>query len=379
MRPGEVPGAAPADAIPREVWLWLANALGPAAPNAAGVLDLFPDPRDLLRARFSQDLSALVTPGQLQALQQTNPARFAPVLARCRDMSVVPVCWDEAAYPELLRQIPSPPPVLFCRGDTALLNAPFTFAMVGTRRPSAYGVEATAKIARCLAETGAVLVSGMADGLDGESHKAALQAGAPTIACIAFGHDCCYPARNRKLKELIERHGLTVSEYPPGTQPQRNYFLQRNRLIAGLSRGVCVAEARRQSGTMNTVAQALDFGRDVFSVPGNIFSPLCEGTNRLLVEGAVPATCGEDILAHYGLQLPGTEDADGGQEEHAPPAVPLTEDARILRGALTFQPQGLDGLCAATGLPPGRAMAALTNLELAGISAQVPGRQFLLK
>lgn len=108
------------------------------------------------------------------------------------------------------------------------------------------------------------------------------------MACIALGHDQCYPAANRTLKGVIERQGLVLSEYPPGTPPQRGYFRSCNRLIAGLSRGLCVAEARRRSGTMNTVAAALAAGRDVFSVPGSIFSPLCEGTNQLLREGAVP-------------------------------------------------------------------------------------------
>ena len=179
--------------------------------------------------------------------------------------------------------------MLYYRGDAGIPNRCFTFAIVGTRRPSAYGVEATASIAGELARAGVALVSGLATGLDSESHKAAVQAGAPTVACIAFGHDQCYPAANRTLKGVIERQGLVLSEYPPGTPPQRGYFLQRNRLIAGLSRGLCVAEARRRSGTMNTVAAALAAGRDVFSVPGSIFSPLCEGTNQLLREGAVPA------------------------------------------------------------------------------------------
>ena len=233
---------------------------------------------------------------------------------------------------------------------------------MGTRRPSAYGVEATASIAGELARAGVALVSGLATGLDSESHKAAVQAGAPTVACIAFGHDQCYPAANRTLKGVIERQGLVLSEYPPGTPPQRGYFLQRNRLIAGLSRGLCVAEARRRSGTMNTVAAA------------SIFSPLCEGTNQLLREGAVPAVSGADILLWYGLARPEQP------EKAKPDGAPLSLDAQRMRDALSAAaPLPLDALCAKTGLPPPKAMAALTELELAGFSRQLAGRQFQLK
>ena len=232
-------------------------------------------------------------------------------------------------YPDLLRAVSAPPPVLYYRGDAGIPNRCFTFAIVGTRRPSAYGVEATASIAGELARAGVALVSGLATGLDSESHKAAVQAGAPTVACIAFGHDQCYPAANRTLKGVIERQGLVLSEYPPGTPPQRGYFLQRNRLIAGLSRGRCVAEARRRSGTMNTVAAALAAGRDVFSVPGSIFSPLCEGTNQLLREGAVPAVSGADILLWYGLARPEQP------EKAKPDGAPLSLDAQRMRDALS--------------------------------------------
>ncbi len=363
---------------PREAWLWLAAALGPAASNAGEVLRALEEMDDapLRGGPFPRALLNLLTPRQRQALARTKPADLAPLLARCRELDIRVTCWDEEEYPALLRQIPSPPPVLYWRGDIALAEG-FTIAIIGTRRPSAYGVEATAKIAGDLTQAGAVLVSGMADGLDSEGHKAALRAGTPTIACIAFGHDHCYPAANRQLKELIERHGLVIGEYPPGTEPQPHFFLQRNRLIAGLSKGVCVAEARRRSGTMSTAHLALDWNREVFSVPGNIFSPLCEGTNRLLQEGAYPATCGADILIRFNLfeEMAPAE----GQAPGPCPDVPLTAEAKAMRGALTFAPQGLDALCAATGLAPGQAMAALTCLELAGISRQLAGRQFVLK
>ena len=347
-------GGARAQALEEKTaWLWMAAALGPGAPNSGMALSMFPDAR---------------------ALRAARPEDYTARLDDCARHGVNVLTWADEDYPDLLRAVSAPPPVLYYRGDAGIPNRCFTFAIVGTRRPSAYGVEATASIAGELARAGVALVSGLATGLDSESHKAAVQAGAPTVACIAFGHDLCYPAANRTLKGVIERQGLVLSEYPPGTPPQRGYFLQRNRLIAGLSRGLCVAEARRRSGTMNTVAAALAAGRDVFSVPGSIFSPLCEGTNQLLREGAVPAVSGADILLWYGLAQPEQP------EKAKPDGAPLSLDAQRMRDAMSAAaPLPLDALCAKTGLPPPKAMAALTELELAGFSRQLAGRQFQLK
>ncbi|MFQ9678914.1 MAG: DNA-processing protein DprA [Ruthenibacterium lactatiformans] len=296
-------GGARAQALEEKTaWLWMAAALGPGAPNSGMALSMFPDARALAQACWKEDLSMVFTPACGRAAG-ARPEDYTARLDDCARHGVNVLTWADEDYPDLLRAVSAPPPVLYYRGDAGIPNRCFTFAIVGTRRPSAYGVEATASIAGELARAGVALVSGLATGLDSESHKAAVQAGAPTVACIAFGHDQCYPAANRTLKGVIERQGLVLSEYPPGTPPQRGYFLQRNRLIAGLSRGLCVAEARRRSGTMNTVAAALAAGRDVFSVPGSIFSPLCEGTNQLLREGAVPAVSGADILC--GMVWPG--------------------------------------------------------------------------
>lgn len=359
------------------LWLWLANALGPAAANAADVLDAYPDPAALAAARRSRETGALFTRTQFEVLRATQPEDFIARADDCRRMGVGITVWQDDDYPSMLRSIPAPPPVLYYRGDLSAVHAPLTVAIVGTRRPSAYGVEATASIAGTLAKAGVVLVSGMASGLDSETHKAALRAGTPTIACIAFGHDQCYPASGKTLKALIEKQGLVLGEYPPGTSVQKPFFLQRNRLIAGLARGLCVAEARRISGTMNTVSAALSAGRDVFSVPGSIFSPLCEGTNRLLQQGAVPVTRGEDILEWYGLDTP--EKGPAWHGETLPERASLSPDAAKMLGALTAQPQTLAALCGATGLSFGAAMAVLTQLELNGQARQLSGRQFSLK
>ena len=357
-------------------WIWLAEVLGPGGVHVRDMLEAYGTPQALYDVRFSQDFSGMLAPQQAQAVQSIGLECALQVLARCEQLGVQVAAWDDPQYPEALRLIEDPPPVVYYKGNIDVL-APdtFTFAIIGARRPSAYGLEATAAIAKGLAEAGVVLVSGLASGLDSEAHKASVRAGTPTVACIAFGHDTCYPAANRTLKGLIEKQGLVIGEYPPGTAPLRPYFLQRNRIIAALSRGVCVAEARRVSGTMNTVHAALGYGKDVFAVPGSIFSPLSEGANHLLSTGALAASSAADILSFYGVDMPCAAPAPVPEVD----VLALGTQAQAMRKVLGCTPKTLAELCEASGLPAGAAMAALTELELAGVCRQLAGRRFVHK
>ncbi|WP_367926104.1 DNA-processing protein DprA [uncultured Ruthenibacterium sp.] len=358
-----------------EYWLWLANGLGACAGNALRVLEYFQSPIELKMALGSMELSEFLSPAQIRALKSTCPEDFVARIEDCARRKIQIVTWEQKEYPAQLKEIDSTPPVLYYRGDLTAATAPLIFALVGTRRPSAYGVEVMRQLTTDLAKAGVVIVSGMADGLDGEAHQAALRNGMPTIACLAFGHERCYPSQNRMLKSTIEKQGLTLSEYPPGLEIQKSFFLQRNRLIVGLSRGICVVEARESSGTMNQVRHALDFGRDVFSVPGSIFSPLCAGTNRLLQEGAHLVRNADDILRFYGLErvsaLP--------KETVDAPAISISPMAQRIYDVLTCQPLTLAQICDAADMPSAQTMAALTELELAGLSCQMAGRQFIRK
>ncbi len=355
-------------------WMWLANALGYASAQAETVLREFPNIQNLVADRFNMDLSQIFTPAQISELLHKEPEDFTSRLNLCKELCINIVTYDDETYPPLLKNIDSPPLVLYYRGDINLLNECLTIAVIGTRRPSAYGIEATRAITQGLAKEGAVLISGLAEGLDSECHKASLQNSAPTVACIAFGHDLCYPACNKKLKELIEKYGLVIGEYPPTTQIQKPFFLQRNRLIAGLSYGLCVAEARERSGTLNTVSSALKYGRDVFSVPGSIFSPLCEGTNKLLKEGAVPVTTHIDILRWYGYDI---------EEENKKKAVKsakknFSKETKRVYDILSVKPITLQEICDKTDMPVQNIMVILTQLELDGVVKQQAGRQFVL-
>ena len=356
-------------------WLWLAHVMGPASSHAGRVLDAFGGAQEAWEARDTQEFRQAAGLAAAKRAGQLTPEQYQGLADRCRALGVRILPFDDPDYPLAFSRIPDMPLVLYCTGDPVWLNEPGTVGIVGSRKPTDYGLQAAADIGEALARSGALIVSGLADGLDSAGHRAAVKNGCPTIGILGVPIDRTYPAANVALRHTIEQNGCILSEYAPGeSTPGPVGFLQRNRLIAGLSRGLCVAEARRRSGTMNTVAAALAAGRDVFSVPGSIFSPLCEGTNQLLREGAVPAVSGADILLWYGLARPEQP------EKAKPDGAPLSLDAQRMRDAMSAAvPLPLDALCAKTDLPPPKAMAALTELELAGFSRQLAGRQFQLK
>ena len=202
-------------------------------------------------------------------------------------------------YPEMLLDISNPPLVLYCRGNYIDLNKALCIASVGTRKPTPYGRRMTYFIARELCQKGFVIVSGMAQGIDAVSHKAAIDMGCPTVAFIASGVDIIYPRINAELFRAILKNGMVVSEYPLGTMPKNYYFPERNRLVAGVSRGVFVSEAGEKSGTSITVSYGVSQGKDIFALPGNADSPMSEMPNKLIKDGAYLVTEATDISCHY--------------------------------------------------------------------------------
>jgi DNA processing protein len=260
----------------------------------------------------------------------------------------------EPGYPALLAAIHDPPPAIFLRGEAepAVLAGPCV-AVVGARSCSAYGRSVARMLGRELAGAGLVVVSGMARGVDGEAHRGALEAAGVTVAVLGCGVDRDYPAAHAELARRITERGLVISEYEPGIEPAPWRFPARNRIIAGLSEAVVVVEARERSGALITADFALEEGRDVFSVPGEITSALSAGTNALLRLGATPATSAGDILELFGVAPAEPDTASLG-----PTAQSLLE--RLRDGALTG-----DELVRASGIDPAEASAALLELELA--------------
>ncbi len=352
------------------LWLWLANGMGPAV-DWLPLWDAYGDVRAIWENRAVLQAQGLVTEKQAQRLLGTSLNAMARRAALHEEKGVRILVWNDIDYPAQLRAISTPPVVLYTLGDVACLQNRLLLGVVGSRHPSGYGMEATRRICEGLVEGGAVLVSGLADGLDSEAHRACVRAGKPTVAVLGNGVDKFYPARNRELQNLVARTGVLVSEYPCGEDGNsfKAYFVQRNRIIAGLSQGLCVAEAKVRSGTMSTVRYAAEYGRDIYAVPGSIFSELSEGTNLLIKEGAKPVTCAGDILEEYGLC------AQKAPEKRPPASASdlegdLLQVYRALPGADAMDVQSLQK---ATGLTTGALMAAITRLELRELVRRLPG------
>lgn len=282
------------------------------------------------------------------------------------------VTFHSEEYPPLLREINDPPAVLFVKGAIARLKGLSSAAVVGTRRPTHYGLKMSGAIAGGLASAGVAVVSGMARGCDTEAHKAALTAGGITVAVLGTGVDAAYPPENARLYEEITDKGVAISEFPIGTKPQPYNFPRRNRIISGLSLGVVVVEAPLRSGALMTARLALDYNRDVFAVPGHATSDKSRGTNKLIKEGAGLVECAEDVLSQLGIGA-------GQASLRLAPERSTAEfggDERLIFEALGAGELDIDALTEATGLSPAKASSVLMGMELKGIVGQAPGKRF---
>jgi len=269
---------------------------------------------------------------------------------------------SEPSFPQFLRELHDPPPGLFLRGsaEPQLLSEP-SVAIVGARSCSSYGSQVARMLGRELAGAGLVVVSGMARGVDGEAHRGALEAGGATIAVLGCGIDRDYPAAHTHLARGICANGLVVSEYAPEVEPAPWRFPARNRIIAGLCAATVIVEARERSGALITADFALEAGREVFAVPGEITSALSAGTNALLRVGAVPLTSSADVLEALGI------------EARAPERLELSGHAADVLAALSRQPAGADELGRVSGLDAAALATALAELELAGAVVEADG------
>jgi DNA processing protein len=315
------------------------------------------------------------------------------------------VGWDDPDYPQPLLQIPDAPAALFLIGRRELLNRP-AIAIVGSRSATPAGLDNARAFAVALAAAGLTVVSGLALGIDGAAHAAALDSAAGTIAVVGTGLDRVYPARHRELARAIARQGAIVSELVPGTPARKEQFPRRNRLISGMARGVLVVEATLSSGSLITARHAVEQGRDVFAIPGSIHSPFARGCHRLIREGAKLVETAQDVLCELGMadaaQVAGTAHGPqpgrrGGRgrlrkgmaDPIVSPAAGLAatgvrtsaaadldaQAATVLR-ALGHDPADVDTLIARTSLPAAAVSAALVSLELAGRVHALSGGRF---
>lgn len=293
-------------------------------------------------------------------------------LAWCETPGHALITLDHPDYPLLLREIADPPPLLFLKGDPDLLALP-QLAVVGTRHPSLTGRADAEAFAGLLARTGLVITSGLARGVDAAAHVGALRAGGRTVAVLGTGPDRPYPRENTKLyQNIVQQGGLIVSEFLPGTQPLGMHFPRRNRIISGLSLGVLVVEAAPESGSLITARLAAEQGRLVWALPGSRHNVQAQGCLKLIREGASAVTEVRQILADLPPMLELLQEQVQEKPVSAAPRR-LAPELRLVLEALSQEPRHADWVVSATGQPPSAVLRALSQLELAGLIAAVPG------
>jgi DNA processing protein len=330
----------------------------------------FPTLRDAWQASRGELQAAGIDARTAGALvlerERTNPEDEIERLERA---GVTVLARSQTEYPSLLREIDDSPPVIYVRGALTA-DDDWSVAVVGTRRATAYGRQATSELARGLAASRVTVVSGLARGIDTLAHRAALDSGGRTIAVLASGLDTIYPPENAGLAREIEATGALVTDYPLGTKPRAEFFPRRNRIMSGLALGTLVIEGDIKSGSMITARFAAEQNREVFAVPGSIFSPQSKGPLSLLREGATPISSADEILEALNLTKLGAQ-LDFGRA--APPATP--QEQSLLR-ALSREPRHIDEVGHDSGLAAAEVSATLALLELKGLVRNVGGMQY---
>jgi DNA processing protein len=363
-------------------WLALALTPGLGARMAGKLLRAMGSPEAIFNASLTELESHRLPAVVAQIIHTRQPmSAAAKELAQAQAAGIRLLTWDEPEYPQRLCEIYDPPPLLYVRGNIELLNR-HLISIVGSRRPTPYGNQIAEKLARDLADRGLVIVSGLARGIDSCAHKGALNSltGA-TIGVLGCGIDVVYPKENKKIFAEIEKRGAIISEFAMGTFPGPQNFPIRNRIISGMSVGVVVVEGAQYSGSLITARLAMEFGREVYGVPGNVTQPTSFGPNQLIKQGAKLVTSWEDVIE----ELPTPIRAEllpvetASSEERA---LLVEKDLAPAEGTLYHllgpdEARHVDDLVELSGLTSSEVLAGLFDLELKGVVRQLPGKQFL--
>jgi DNA processing protein len=363
-------------------WLALALTPGLGARHAGKLLRELGPPEAIFSASLTQLESFRLPAAVAQAIHSQKPLRDAEKeLAEVRKNGCRLLTWDDPVYPHRLREIYDPPPLFYARGNLALLDR-HSIAIVGSRRPTPYGVQMAERLARDLAERGLVIVSGLARGIDSCAHKGALAAACgSTIGVLGSGIDVVYPKENKKLFAQLEARGAIITEFSLGTFPAPQNFPIRNRIIAGMALGVAVVEGAQYSGSLITARLAMEFGREVFGVPGNVTQPASFGPNQLIKQGAKLVTGWEDVVEELPTEIRAElfpVEATSQAERAALFEQSLSETERTLFSLLsTDQALHVDELVEQSGLNSSEVLAALFELEMKGFVRQLPGKNFV--
>ncbi|MGI5928293.1 DNA-processing protein DprA [Pseudoflavonifractor sp.] len=393
-------------------WIWLTTRRGLTPLQTFRLLDHFGTPEAAYFADREEYRLCGLTDWQQRTLLDKSLDGAERILGDCDRLGIRILTIQDAEYPERLRQIANPPCVLYVKGKLFPFDELVTVGVVGTRRPTEYGKIMAGRLGMELARGGALVVSGIARGLDAAALRGALKGGGSVVSALGGGIDVVYPAENRWLYEDVAAVGALISEYPPGTENKGEHFPIRNRIISGLSLGVAAVEAEERSGTLITMRLALDQGRDAFAVPGNADAPMSRGTNLLIQRGeAKLVLSGWDILCEYEHLLPGRvsrpeplpaqeeaarlEVAESPQEPEPQEEVTaetvdnpenmayitledgaLTDDERDILLALEGRGLRTDDLVELTQIPARRVSSALTMLQIHGYVEEKAGRRF---
>ena len=401
-------------------WIWLTTRRGIGTRGCAALLRLFGSAEHIFELNEAEYLS---TEGfekrWLDSLLDKSLESADRILGQCDEKGISILTYCDEKYPERLKNIADPPALLYYKGTLPEFDREATIAIVGSRRCSPYGLLHAKQFSKLIANSGGIVVSGGARGIDSMALRGALDSAMPVVCVLGCGVDEVYPAENRFLFRDIEMHGCMLSEFPPGTPPEKKNFPQRNRIISGLSLGVLVVEAPERSGALITANLALEQGRDVFAIPANLGVKSCAGSNRLLREGAIMVDSGWDVLQQYTYLFPDKLN-DGRLAETArkifqtryqmalpvyspvpimgsddkksvdnPPvknysdekekSAAYSADETAVLSVLETEPMHCDQIVAKCGLPASRVMAALTMLQIKRRVEKLPGNYYQQK
>ena len=414
-------------------WIWLATRPGMNDRIKAEVLRHFGDPEDAYYADAGAYAAVDGMTEETAALLRDKDLKDAKgILEACENQNIGILTFQDAMYPNRLKNIADPPLVLYYKGKLPEFDALPVIAVVGTRDATPYGLKTAKNLGAQISRCGGLVLSGLANGIDAMAMRGALSAGKPVVGLMGCGVDVVYPANNRSLLLDTQRYGCLLSEFPPGTPPYKWNFPKRNRVISGLSCGVVVVEAPKRSGALITAAQAAEQGRDVFVIPGNVDVAACAGSNALLRDGAIAVSTGWDILSEYAALFPDQIRKDGlpsmqtiypdeesairaaerpaekvaqkprylkNKPEEKPEAdkkaidnepkslysekidtedPSLTGDERTILGLLRDGERLVDDVIAESGLTSGATLSTLTLLEVKGLIRRLPGRYVCL-
>lgn len=372
------------------LWVWLSLALGTDNPKQKRVYDTYNSISKFYEGGiYEWRLCGIFSDKELDALMSVRMIDAQKVIDDCTRLGYDIVCFDDEEYPQKLKDIYSPPCVLYVWGELPDFDNSLSIAMVGTRNATQYGVMTSHVLSASLSKLGVIIVSGGALGIDTASHIGALEAGGTTVCVLGCGIDHRYLMSNAQLRKNIAQTGAVISEYPPGTKSFPHNFPVRNRILSGLSDGVVVVEADEKSGSLITVNHALEQGREVFAVMGNINSRYSTGTNKMIKDGATPVTSYLDIIEafpQYSIESSNTSvelSARNDSQLNTPPVkhrvdVELSDTVKKIYDCIGNEPIHIDQIVAKCGLPVSKVLQSLTELELLSLISCQQGRLYKL-